>query len=534
MELKAYGADALFLFPLVNAGAVDFEAGVTIAAGDAKVFTDALILTNISCESVAFTSGSEEPTNGDTLDGATSAESCTFMFAVVTSGTWGGGDAAGVLFVKTVSGAFQAENLNINGGTANVMTIGADFTAGLFGAVGSGYYAVALTAAEMTCATGFVSIMDSATKEWEDQAIRFETYGNAAAQHAVDLNDSVRLGLSALPAAAADAAGGLPISDAGGLDLDAMNAAAVRLTAVRAAVLTDWIDGGRLDLLLDAIPTTAMRGTDNAATEAKQDIIDMVVDAIRAVTDLHPDAGALNDLATLAARLTAGRATNLDNLDATVSSRGTSANQMTILNRIGAFTGSGINTILGFFLGLLKSDASVPSDVGGTYDPAFDSLEAIRNTAPLGTAMRGTDGAYTGTPPTAAAIADATWDEAKAGHVAGGSFGLALADLYHADIQITIDEANTQDEITVTWFKNGIRVTSGITLPLIQIVKRADGTDLVASTAMTQIGSTGSYKYDEATNRLTNGEALLMIATATIDGSARSFAKVGARDSVAP
>jgi len=44
--------------------------------------------------------------------------------------------------------------------------------------------------------------------------------------------------------------------------------------------LTDWIDGGRLDLLLDAIPTTAMRGTDDAATEAKQDIIDTNVDTL--------------------------------------------------------------------------------------------------------------------------------------------------------------------------------------------------------------------------------------------------------------
>lgn len=35
--------------------------------------------------------------------------------------------------------------------------------------------------------------------------------------------DTVRLGLTALPSAAADAAGGLPISDAGGLDLDGMN-----------------------------------------------------------------------------------------------------------------------------------------------------------------------------------------------------------------------------------------------------------------------------------------------------------------------
>jgi len=38
----------------------------------------------------------------------------------------------------------------------------------------------------------------------------------------VDMNDSVRGGMAALPDAAADAAGGLPISDAGGLDLDAV------------------------------------------------------------------------------------------------------------------------------------------------------------------------------------------------------------------------------------------------------------------------------------------------------------------------
>jgi len=42
-----------------------------------------------------------------------------------------------------------------------------------------------------------------------------------------DPNDSVRLGLTALPNAAADAAGGLPISDAGGLDLDTQLANAV-------------------------------------------------------------------------------------------------------------------------------------------------------------------------------------------------------------------------------------------------------------------------------------------------------------------
>lgn len=40
---------------------------------------------------------------------------------------------------------------------------------------------------------------------------------------AVELHDSVRMGLTALPDALADAPGGLPISDAGGLDLDAIN-----------------------------------------------------------------------------------------------------------------------------------------------------------------------------------------------------------------------------------------------------------------------------------------------------------------------
>lgn len=57
----------------------------------------------------------------------------------------------------------------------------------------------------------------------------------------------------------------------------------------------------------------------------------------------------------------------------------TSANQTTILNRLGAFTGSGVNTVLGFFKALLKSDALTPSDVGGTFDPATDSTQAIRD-----------------------------------------------------------------------------------------------------------------------------------------------------------
>lgn len=93
--------------------------------------------------------------------------------------------------------------------------------------------------------------------------------------------------------------------------------------------------------------------------------------------------------------------------------------------------------------------------------------------------------------------------------------------VYHANIEYTFDDP--EDEYTVTWFKNGQRVSSGITSPTIQVVKRSDGTDLVASTAMTQIGSTGSYKYDEASNVIEVDEAYLVIVGATIDSSGRSF-----------
>lgn len=78
--------------------------------------------------------------------------------------------------------------------------------------------------------------------------------------------DGVRLGLTSLANAAADAPGGFVISDAGGQDYDAMQAAAIRLTAVRAAVLTDWIDGQRLDLLLDAVNTVTPDAAGTAPT----------------------------------------------------------------------------------------------------------------------------------------------------------------------------------------------------------------------------------------------------------------------------
>jgi len=107
----------------------------------------------------------------------------------------------------------------------------------------------------------------------------------------------------------------------------------------------------------------------------------------------------------------------------------------------------------------------------------------------------------------------------------------AVEDVYHADVQLTQDNANSRDEWTTIWFRNANGQTTGVTVPTIQVVRRSDGTDLVAEVAMDPIGATGAFKYDEATNRLTAGEAALVIVRATINGGTRTGYKVITRDS---
>ena len=146
------------------------------------------------------------------------------------------------------------------------------------------------------------------------------------------------------------------------------------ITAARMAVLTDWIDAGRLDALLDAIPTTAMRGTDSAAlasvaTEARLAELDAAnlptdIAAIPTTAMRGTDSAALASVATEA---------RLAELDA----------------------------------------ANIPADIA-----------AIPTTA-----MRGTDSANTTTPPTVNAIVDQVWDEAQADHVAVGSFGVTASEI---------------------------------------------------------------------------------------------------------
>ena len=107
-----------------------------------------------------------------------------------------------------------------------------------------------------------------------------------------------------------------------------------------------------------------------------------------------------------------------------------------------------------------------------------------------------------------------------------------VTDVYHADIQFIRDSENLIDEYTVTWFKNGVRVVSGIQSPLLQVFKRSDGTDLVPPNTMDFIGNTGSCKFDVTVlaQRQSLGDSYLVVASSVIDQGNRGFSWILGRD----
>jgi hypothetical protein len=196
---RAYGADALFDLPLIDAGAQTYLAAIpTIAAGDVKLFTDAMVSTNPTAFILGFDSMDAEPQPGDVIHEADAGDGqATVMFVVICSGTVGAGTAAGFMFVKSVSGTWTDDavididsptvNLDcatVDAGTTGTYTLAANQianTAGLFAFFGKRAY-VALTAAEMSCKQGFVEVVDqTATEEWEDTSLNVVTEGHESA-----------------------------------------------------------------------------------------------------------------------------------------------------------------------------------------------------------------------------------------------------------------------------------------------------------------------------------------------------------------
>lgn len=177
-------------------------------------------------------------------------------------------------------------------------------------------------------------------------------------------------------------------------------------TAIAAAIEADLIDDETHQAVMAAILAKLEAGFPDL------DTLTLTAIASQVRTELATELARID--ATISSRHAAGAAVAKSpatlNWSADVSNKptigdATAANQTTMLNRIGTFTGTGINTIFGFFKALMSKAADTPTDIGGTFSPATDSVEAIRDTPPIGTEMRGTDGANTVTPPTVEAVA---------------------------------------------------------------------------------------------------------------------------------
>lgn len=171
-----------------------------------------------------------------------------------------------------------------------------------------------LTATEMQAAKVRITVSDAATKAVEDVAFEIDTYGNASAQHAVDLGDSIRAGLTALPNAAAEAAGGLYTRGTGAGQIN--------------QPANGMIDGNVVRWLGTAAATPATAGVPKVAIEAAGDFAQAAADkvwssATRTLTSLGAAlVQEVWDRAT-SALTTAGSIGKLlvDNVNATVSSR---------------------------------------------------------------------------------------------------------------------------------------------------------------------------------------------------------------------
>lgn len=219
------------------------------------------------------------------------------------------------------------------GAAANVTNLPTAITMG-----NTAMWDFSLTATEMQAAKIRISVSDSATKAVEDTFFEIDTYGNASAEHAIDLDDAVRAGLTALPNANAEAAGGLFTrgSGAGQINQPANGLVDVNVERWNAtAVPAEHTAGYPIVTVKDGTGTGEI-DTDSGRVAVTEAQVDQIVDEVwDEATSGHTTAGstgkALTDAGSagdpwstaLPGAYGAGTAGKIvgDNLDATISSR---------------------------------------------------------------------------------------------------------------------------------------------------------------------------------------------------------------------
>lgn len=274
---------------------------------------------------------------------------------------------------------------------------------------------------------------------------------------------------TAVPDAVSNAAGGLLVSTAGSLNMDAMNTNINDIETDTGTTLDGKIN--TIDTVVDAIKletdkltlVNAGVGVAGSIIEEIEDIaplvttVDTVVDAIKLETDkltlasagagvagsiieeiedIIPVINALNNISTAQVNTQCDLALTDLNLDHLLA--------------VAAVDGDVINDSIIAQLSSLGTPASFPS-----FSNLTDSLEAIRDN-------------QGGAAPSAAVIADAVWDEAKAGHVGATTFGDLATDLNTALTNIadvpTVAEFNARTILTADYFDPAADAVANVTL----------------------------------------------------------------------
>lgn len=472
--------------------------------------------------------------------------------------------AATILFTLIVEGAqdFFTGTAPVAGDVKIIKDEGASAnTTNLPVHEGNGMWSLLLTATEMSAARVTITIIDAtATKIFEDQMLVVDTYGNASAQHALDLDTIIANQVwdelvadhlvegsfsraHALDAGTAQGGtaftitlrsgfiggdglldqcwvviiGGKGVSQtryiegyvsstkvatitpiwhnipdatslyyifpAAGIDIEGWrNAKPNVLVSARVDADVGAKTGNvplsiqeKLDINTEADtaltdydgPTNAEMDTAHAllATEAKQDLIDTVVDAIKAVTDLLPDAGALSDLAAI----------------------------------------------------LIDTGTTLQAELDGIQADTED-LQARTPAALIGGRVDATVGAVQ-----ANAIGDTGVDPDL--------------DSYQGKVWIIDDDGTGNDRYAITFFKNGKQITAGVTVPTMWVYSAAASpVDLVGTSAspqaLTEAGTTETWFHNEGANRILDGVAYFARVRFTVDGSEREWTQPIGRDSV--
>lgn len=243
---------------------------------------------------------------------------------------------------------------------------------------------VTLTGTEMTAAHLCIQFVDQTSpKEWEDCCILIDTYGHASAEHAFDL-DTATQSVDATKIGGTTQTGrdlGASVLLASGTGTGQVDLSSGKVKIADGAIAAATFAAGAIDAA--AIAADAIGASELAASAASE-----IADAVLGTS--VPGAYGAG---------TAGKLIG-DNLNATISSRST-------------LDAAGVRTAVGLASANLDTQLTAIDDY---IDSEVAAIKAKTDNLPASPAA-------VSDIPTAAANADAVWDEARSGHTNSGTFG---------------------------------------------------------------------------------------------------------------